>query len=55
MSEATHRFETLVRVVLEAKGGGHRSEAEALRAPDDEAENRRKGWEDILSSLDDLR
>jgi hypothetical protein len=55
MSEGTHGLETLVRVEFEAKGGGTEVKLTHSGLPDDEAENHRKGWEDVLSSLDDLR
>src|SRR5438132_4270070 len=55
MSEATHGLETVVRVELEPKGGGTEVRLTHSGLPDDEAENHRKGWEQILSSLDDLR
>jgi len=55
MSEATHGLETLVRVEFEAKGGGTEVRLTHSGLPDDQAENHRNGWEDILSSLDDLR
>ena len=55
MSEATHGLETVVRVELEPKGGGTEVRLTHSGLPDDEAENHRKSWEQILSSLDDLR
>jgi len=55
MSEATHGLESLVRVDFEAKGGGTEVRVTHSGLPEDEAENHRKGWESILSSLDDLR
>jgi hypothetical protein len=55
MSEGTHGLETLVLVEFEAKGGGTEVRVTHSGLPEDEAENHRQGWEDILSSLDDLR
>jgi activator of Hsp90 ATPase-like protein len=55
MSEATHGLETIVRVEFEAKGGGTEVRLTHSGLPDDEAENHRKGWEDILAALEDLR
>ena len=55
MSEATHGLESIVRVEMEAKGDGTEVRLTHSGLPADEAENHRKGWEEILSSLDDLR
>jgi uncharacterized protein YndB with AHSA1/START domain len=55
MSEATHGLETVVRVEFEATGGGTEVRLTHSGLPDDAAEDHRKGWEDILSSIDDLR
>src|SRR5438045_8969047 len=55
MSEATHGIETVVRLELDPKDGGTQVTLTHSGLPDDEAENHRKGWEDILTTLDDLR
>ena len=55
MSESTHGLETLLRVEFEPKGGGTQLTLTHSGLPDDEAENHRKGWEEILSTLDELR
>src|SRR5919204_225078 len=54
MSESTHGLETLLRVEFEPKGGGTQLTLTHSGLPDDEAENHRKGWEEILSTLDEL-
>jgi len=55
MSEATHGIETVVRLELDPKDGGTQVTLTHSGLPDDEAENHRKGWEEILTTLDDLR
>ena len=55
MSEATHGLETLVRVELERRDGGTDIRITHSGLPDDEAENHRQGWTEILQTLDDVK
>ena len=55
MSEATHGLESVLRIEFEPRDGGTDIRLTHSGLPDDEAENHRQGWTELLQGLDELR